>query len=130
MESVLAQVAAVANFDLGEQGHEASASTSSFMARYRRNVEANNSSAAAASSEAADFGLGRDRELDDKLKADAMDAWGSGRGGDPELARFRRNLPAFAKKSDVLEMVRSNQVVVVSGETGCGKTTQVIRNSH
>ena len=38
---------------------------------------------------------------------------------------FRRKLPAFDAKARLLEAVASHQVVVVSGETGCGKTTQL-----
>jgi HrpA-like RNA helicase len=37
----------------------------------------------------------------------------------------REQLPAFAFKEEVCKLVRENQVVLVSGETGCGKTTQV-----
>ncbi|KAI4300544.1 hypothetical protein L6164_033912 [Bauhinia variegata] len=38
---------------------------------------------------------------------------------------FRENLPAFKMKSTFLKAVQENQVLVVSGETGCGKTTQL-----
>ncbi|KAL3693342.1 hypothetical protein R1sor_006993 [Riccia sorocarpa] len=38
---------------------------------------------------------------------------------------FREKLPAFKMKGELLEAVAKNQVVVVSGETGCGKTTQL-----
>lgn len=37
----------------------------------------------------------------------------------------RERLPSFAHADRVVEAVTSNQVVVISGETGCGKTTQV-----
>jgi HrpA-like RNA helicase len=37
----------------------------------------------------------------------------------------RRSLPAHAFRQRILELVESHQVVVVEGETGCGKTTQV-----
>ncbi|XP_076442712.1 putative ATP-dependent RNA helicase DHX57 [Babylonia areolata] len=37
----------------------------------------------------------------------------------------RRKLPAWDKKDEVLAHVEENQVVVISGMTGCGKTTQV-----
>ncbi|KAH9284317.1 ATP-dependent RNA helicase DHX36 [Echinococcus granulosus] len=37
----------------------------------------------------------------------------------------RKNLPTFAQKQDFLKMSDENQVVVISGETGCGKTTQL-----
>nr|XP_043610150.1 DExH-box ATP-dependent RNA helicase DExH1 isoform X2 [Erigeron canadensis] len=38
---------------------------------------------------------------------------------------FREKLPAHKMKSDFLKAVAANQVLVVSGETGCGKTTQL-----
>ena len=40
------------------------------------------------------------------------------------LARARARLPAAARRDAFLEAVAANQVTVVSGETGCGKTTQ------
>ena len=41
------------------------------------------------------------------------------------VAEQRRALPAFAVRDDVLTVVRDNQVVIVVGETGSGKTTQL-----
>ena len=41
------------------------------------------------------------------------------------MADFREQLPAFDMKEELLTAVRKHQVVVLSGETGCGKTTQV-----
>ncbi|KAK9867126.1 hypothetical protein WJX84_000721, partial [Apatococcus fuscideae] len=37
----------------------------------------------------------------------------------------RQRLPAAKARSDVIRTVHQNQVVVISGETGCGKSTQV-----
>lgn len=42
-----------------------------------------------------------------------------------EILRKRQTLPVFQYLDELLRMVRSNQVVVVEGETGSGKTTQV-----
>ncbi|MGH0166730.1 UNVERIFIED_CONTAM: hypothetical protein FKN15_051419 [Acipenser sinensis] len=39
--------------------------------------------------------------------------------------RFREKLPSYNMRKELVELIKSNQVVVVSGETGCGKTTQV-----
>ncbi|KAL2533500.1 RNA helicase family protein [Abeliophyllum distichum] len=41
------------------------------------------------------------------------------------MLAFREKLPAFKAKSEFLKAVAANQVLVVSGETGCGKTTQL-----
>lgn len=37
----------------------------------------------------------------------------------------RKTLPAYAARDDVLKIIRDNQVVIVIGETGSGKTTQL-----
>ncbi|CAB1110716.1 unnamed protein product [Ectocarpus sp. CCAP 1310/34] len=42
-----------------------------------------------------------------------------------EMMAQRRNLPAYLQREDIVKTIRDNQVVVLSGETGCGKTTQV-----
>ncbi|KAF7302730.1 Dead deah box [Mycena chlorophos] len=42
-----------------------------------------------------------------------------------EMLSTRKKLPAFSAKEDFLKMLHSNRVVVVVGETGCGKTTQL-----
>ncbi|XVF76079.1 hypothetical protein PTKIN_Ptkin13bG0237300 [Pterospermum kingtungense] len=41
------------------------------------------------------------------------------------MLSFREKLPAFKVKAEFLKAVAENQVLVVSGETGCGKTTQL-----
>ena len=41
------------------------------------------------------------------------------------LKEQREYLPAFACREDLLKTIRENQVVVVVGETGSGKTTQL-----
>ncbi|BDH46030.1 ATP-dependent RNA helicase HrpA [Salmonella enterica subsp. enterica serovar Choleraesuis] len=42
----------------------------------------------------------------------------------PEIT-YPENLPVSQKKQDILEAIRDNQVVIVAGETGSGKTTQL-----
>ena len=42
-----------------------------------------------------------------------------------KMMKFRKKLPAYAKLEELVELINNNQVVLVSGETGCGKTTQV-----
>ncbi|CEP60743.1 DEAH-box RNA helicase PRP16 LALA0_S01e17942g [Lachancea lanzarotensis] len=42
-----------------------------------------------------------------------------------EIQAARRSLPAFKVRSELLQIIRDNQVVIVIGETGSGKTTQL-----
>jgi hypothetical protein len=42
-----------------------------------------------------------------------------------EIMKIRETLPAWASKSTFLGMLTSSRAVVVTGETGCGKTTQI-----
>jgi pre-mRNA-splicing factor ATP-dependent RNA helicase DHX15/PRP43 len=42
-----------------------------------------------------------------------------------ELLRKRQQLPVFEFKQDLEEKVRNNQIVIIEGETGSGKTTQI-----
>uniref|UniRef100_A0A6P7GXC7 ATP-dependent DNA/RNA helicase DHX36-like isoform X1 n=1 Tax=Diabrotica virgifera virgifera TaxID=50390 RepID=A0A6P7GXC7_DIAVI len=37
----------------------------------------------------------------------------------------REKLPAYSMKEQLINMINKNQVVLISGETGCGKTTQI-----
>ncbi|KAI8981985.1 hypothetical protein BDF20DRAFT_912195 [Mycotypha africana] len=37
----------------------------------------------------------------------------------------RQTLPIYAQRNEILELVRHHQVLILSGETGCGKSTQV-----
>lgn len=45
--------------------------------------------------------------------------------GAPTLKAMREALPSFEFRSQILEAINTNQVVIIEGETGCGKTTQV-----
>lgn len=42
-----------------------------------------------------------------------------------EIYEKRKELPAWAAKSEILALVKKYQVVILEGETGSGKTTQV-----
>ena len=41
------------------------------------------------------------------------------------MKSLRQSLPSYEKREELIKLIESNQVVVISGETGCGKTTQV-----
>ncbi|XP_052726074.1 DExH-box ATP-dependent RNA helicase DExH5, mitochondrial isoform X4 [Vigna angularis] len=42
-----------------------------------------------------------------------------------KILEFRSSLPAYKEKEAILSAISRNQVLIISGETGCGKTTQV-----
>lgn len=41
------------------------------------------------------------------------------------MKEIRKKLPVWSNMTKILETIQQNQVVVISGETGCGKSTQV-----
>ncbi|XP_023247427.1 ATP-dependent RNA helicase DHX36 isoform X2 [Copidosoma floridanum] len=41
------------------------------------------------------------------------------------MLKFRARLPAYQMRHEIVDLINRNQVIVISGETGCGKTTQV-----
>ncbi|XP_047940847.1 DExH-box ATP-dependent RNA helicase DExH5, mitochondrial isoform X1 [Salvia hispanica] len=41
------------------------------------------------------------------------------------MMEFRKSLPVYKEKDSMLSAISLNQVVLISGETGCGKTTQI-----
>ena len=43
-----------------------------------------------------------------------------------KIIKNRQNLPTWNMMSDILKTIHENQVTIISGETGCGKSTQVI----
>ncbi|XP_057988227.1 DExH-box ATP-dependent RNA helicase DExH5, mitochondrial isoform X3 [Hevea brasiliensis] len=42
-----------------------------------------------------------------------------------KMLEFRKSLPAYKEKDAILKAISQSQVVIISGETGCGKTTQI-----
>ena len=41
------------------------------------------------------------------------------------LANLNTNLPIYDKRDELIELIQSNQVMIIAGETGSGKTTQL-----
>ena len=44
-----------------------------------------------------------------------------------ELTRISKALPIYAKRSAIVELVKNNQFIVLKGETGSGKSTQLVQ---
>ncbi|KAJ8367818.1 hypothetical protein SKAU_G00078460 [Synaphobranchus kaupii] len=65
----------------------------------------------------------RDSSLDQEMKRDLLKKRDNPKY--TEMLKFREKLPSYKMKEELVQLVRANQVLVVSGETGCGKTTQV-----
>lgn len=42
-----------------------------------------------------------------------------------KLRKFQANLPIAAYKNDIIEAVKNETIVILAGDTGCGKSTQV-----
>lgn len=42
-----------------------------------------------------------------------------------KMLKKREHLPAYDMRQQIIDMIDKNQICVISGETGCGKTTQV-----
>uniref|UniRef100_A0A4X2LKK4 ATP-dependent DNA/RNA helicase DHX36 n=2 Tax=Vombatus ursinus TaxID=29139 RepID=A0A4X2LKK4_VOMUR len=64
-----------------------------------------------------------DVDLDQQLKEDLRR-----KKCDPryiEMQYFREKLPSYGMQKELVNVINNNQVTVISGETGCGKTTQV-----
>ncbi|XP_055346916.1 ATP-dependent DNA/RNA helicase DHX36-like [Paramacrobiotus metropolitanus] len=66
-------------------------------------------------------------EVLSSLSADIYHDWQKKQRTDAyhNMLSFRKKLPAYIAKEHLLKTVQDNQVCVVSGETGCGKTTQL-----
>ena len=43
----------------------------------------------------------------------------------PSLREFRQQLPAWRHKTEICDAIKQNQVILISGQTGSGKSTQV-----
>ncbi|CAI9117651.1 OLC1v1019095C1 [Oldenlandia corymbosa var. corymbosa] len=79
--------------------------------------------------------VGKECEVD--FKEDARFAQHMGKGEavsefsrSKTIAQQREYLPIFSVRDELLQVIRENQVVVVVGETGSGKTTQLTQYLH
>ncbi|XP_060734335.1 ATP-dependent DNA/RNA helicase DHX36 [Tachysurus vachellii] len=67
--------------------------------------------------------ISRKPSLDEELKSDLQDKRQNSKY--LEMLTFREKLPSYSMREELVKLIQANLVVVVSGETGCGKTTQV-----
>ena len=44
---------------------------------------------------------------------------------DKSIVEFRKNLPVYEHRQQIIETIEANQMCIITGATGCGKTTQV-----
>jgi len=61
-----------------------------------------------------------DVSIDDKSRK----IW-TANDGTGVLLKYPSHLPIFQKKNEILKAIRDNQVIIISGETGSGKSTQI-----
>jgi ATP-dependent RNA helicase DHX36 len=85
--------------------------------------EADNPKAACDSGSASSSNAGHVTEEGERLRQQAEQKRQSRHYQD--MLAFRRKLPAYEMRKKLVQLINENQVVVISGETGCGKTTQV-----
>ena len=47
-----------------------------------------------------------------------------------ECKRLENALPIYSKKSSIIQMIKENQVTILTAETGSGKSTQIVQYLH
>lgn len=62
-------------------------------------------------------------EVDDKLQDEFMEK--SLNEDYVDMLESRQKLPAHEKKDEIIHAIKMHQVILIEGNTGCGKTTQV-----
>ncbi len=82
---------------------------------------AKGASAAAAAADSAAGTKGSNKFADHMKKNEGASSFSQSKS----LREQREYLPAFAVREDLMRVIRDNQVVIVVGETGSGKTTQL-----
>ncbi|XP_009074178.1 PREDICTED: probable ATP-dependent RNA helicase YTHDC2, partial [Acanthisitta chloris] len=48
-----------------------------------------------------------------------------GKRGDTEFDSFRQSLPVFEKQEEIVKTIKEHKIVLIIGDTGSGKTTQI-----
>lgn len=47
-----------------------------------------------------------------------------------QMLEQRKRLPVYERRDELLQAIAENQIIIVQGETGCGKTTQIPQYLH
>ena len=94
-----------------------------FLQKYRENLR-KNAAKTPDNDWIPDDEIPRDTDLDTRLKTRFVEI-GNLSDHYKKMEEFRKKLPAYKLKRELTDLIRENQSVVISGETGCGKTTQV-----
>lgn len=53
-----------------------------------------------------------------------------GSSGPKSIAEQRKTLPVYSMRSELVQAIRDNQFLVIVGETGSGKTTQIVQYAY
>ena len=69
--------------------------------------------------------IGVETKEEEEEKEDKGEDEDEEKGEEVDIVQQRRSLPAFAVRDELLTTIRDNQVTIVIGETGSGKTTQL-----
>lgn len=105
------------------EGHERIDAINSVALDYLEGHGSGSSSAWGSPGHVTGAGLTRNPTLDERFRKDL-----EVKAGSPDFKKmleFRKLLPAYKMKQQIVDLIESNQVVVISGETGSGKTTQI-----
>ncbi|KAG0427772.1 hypothetical protein HPB47_025196, partial [Ixodes persulcatus] len=105
------------------EGHERIDAINSVALDYLEGHGSGSSSAWGSPGHVTGVGLTRNPTLDERFRKDL-----EVKAGSPDFKKmleFRKLLPAYKMKQQIVDLIESNQVVVISGETGSGKTTQI-----
>lgn len=65
----------------------------------------------------------------DQLSEDLMKDYRDRVQNDNELKKmldFRQTLPVYGRRNDIMELINDRPVIIIRGNTGCGKTTQIV----
>lgn len=65
---------------------------------------------------------GGDEEMGERFSAEEKERL--------EIKKSRENLPIYPHREELLKAIRDNQVIIIDGETGSGKTTQIPQYLH